>query len=124
MLMGIIIIRADNHEIVPVSHQQEFIKRIIIPKGVVPGLLQCAIAQFHAHDMIASHKHETMIEIFYVVSGKLCLISNIDRYLLKGGDCFVVFQGTDHCLEILSETRLFYFNLETRENWEGTGVNE
>ena len=110
--MDIMIIRASNHETAPVGHQPEFSKRVIVPGGILPGLLQFATADFQTDDVIAPHTHQTMAEVFYVLSGMLHLSGPSENHALSAGDCFVVFPGVEHGITFLGPSKLLYFNLE------------
>lgn len=96
----------------PVSHQTELVKNVILAKGIVPGLLQCATACFKAGDVIEPHVHESMTEIFYVIEGTACLEIESQKHSVYQGDTFVVSSGSVHGIEFISKTKLFYFSLD------------
>ena len=107
------IIRAADNSTIQVSHQAEFKKHVILANGVVPGLLQCATAYFDVGDEISPHEHESMTEIFYLMSGKLQVELDASLYIINKGDAFTVFPGVIHSIKFLAASQLFYFNIET-----------
>jgi len=110
------IIRARDASSIPVNHKGTFDKNVIVSNGVVPGLLQCATVVLREVDVIESHLHESMTEIFYILSGELSVSLDSVHHSLTQGDSFVVFPGVMHGIAAMSEAKLFYFNIESDIN--------
>lgn len=109
----VLIIRANEHTQTPISHQCEFNKRVILNKHLIPGLLQCATANFDVGEEIKTHVHPTMTEVFYILDGEVNLHSSSKTYHLFRGDTFVVFPSTEHSLTFPNRAELLYFNIES-----------
>lgn len=109
-----LVVRANEHLQSPITHQLEFSKRIILNKGIIPGLLQCATATFYPGDEIKKHIHPTMAEVFYILDGEISLNANDETYRLCRGDTFVIFPSTEHSLTFLCKSELFYFGIESQ----------
>ncbi len=113
-MSGIKFIRGDELLKGKVNHKVDTVKEIILKKGVVPNLLQLAKVKFIKGDKIEKHFHESIYEIFYVISGELLLIENNESTRAASGDTFVISPKQYHSLEILQSTELIYFNLEEK----------
>jgi len=95
-----------------VSHQIDLKKHVILSKGIVPGLLQCATARLKSQEVIAPHVHVSMAEIFYIISGELCILLDRERCYLSSGDSVIILPGKLHGFECLVDCQFYYFNIE------------
>lgn len=96
-----------------VNHQTSVFKEVILKKGIVPNLLQLAKAKFQTGDLVEKHYHDRMYEIFHVIKGELLVVEDNKKTKVSEGDTFVVFPKQDHSLEILEDSELIYFNIES-----------
>lgn len=104
-----------NNEVVKekVNHTINVIKEVILKNGEVPNLLQLAKTKLLCGDKIEKHAHESMNEIFYVLSGELFVIENKITTKVSSGDTFVVYAKQYHSIEAIKDTELIYFNLDS-----------
>lgn len=105
------IVKKGQAKQVPLSHDGNKFKSIIIEKGRVPGLMQLAEASFEAGESVPGHVHESMTEIFHIKKGRISINLKGEVHELSEGDTFVVHAGTLHSLNFLAPTRLIYFSL-------------
>ena len=54
-----------------VNHISESTKKIYLESGIVDSLIQLASADFKKGERVEPHFHETMTEVFYIVSGEM-----------------------------------------------------
>ena len=96
-----------------VNHKNNVVKEVILKNGELPNLLQLARAKLLCGDKIEKHSHESMNEIFYVLSGELFVIENNITTKVSSGDTFVVYAKQYHSIEAIKDTELIYFNLDS-----------
>jgi mannose-6-phosphate isomerase-like protein (cupin superfamily) len=55
-------------QLVPTSHAGVF-KQVLLLRGMIPNVMQCAIATIQYPHFVEMHSHESMYEFFYVLKG-------------------------------------------------------
>ena len=113
-MSGIKFIKSEELLKEKVNHNINTFKSIIIQSGTVPNLLQFAKAKLNKEETIETHLHESMYEVFYVMSGELLVIENNKQTKVSTGDTFIVYPKQYHSLEILKDSEMIYFNLEEK----------
>lgn len=99
-----------NPEEVPLSHLPDTFKKVFLRSGKFDKLQQIASVKLIVGQDINAHIHLDMIEIFYVISGKIKVESNNIEKILKKGDTFIVPPKVKHAIKVLKITELFYFS--------------
>jgi quercetin dioxygenase-like cupin family protein len=81
---------------VPVSHNPELSKNLILANGVVPKLTNFSTVRIAPGKSVAPHSHRDMYEIFWVSEGAANALVASRLLVLTAGDCLVVEPGEDH----------------------------
>ena len=79
-----------------VSHNPEILKKVFIEKGNIPNLMMFGSAVFKPGQEVSEHFHESMIEVFYVTSGKAKFVIEGEEYVAEKGDCVTIEVGERH----------------------------
>ena len=110
-MTGIKFIR--NYEVIKekVNHKNNVVKEVILKNGEVPNLLQFARTKLSKGVVIEKHLHESMNEIFYVLSGELKVTAEQLTTNVSSGDTFVVYAKQNHSIEAISDSEIIYFNI-------------
>jgi len=119
-MTGIIFIR--NNEVIKekVNHKNNVMKEVILQKGLVPNLLQFAKTKLSKGDKIEKHLHESMIEVFYVLTGELLVIEDEIKTKVFPGDTFVIYPRQNHSLVSVKDTEIIYFGIEMKMTGKGS----
>lgn len=81
---------------VPVSHNPELSKRLILANGIVPKMTNFSTVRIAAGQSVVSHSHRDMYEIFWVSEGVAEALVTSRQLILSVGDCLVVEPGEEH----------------------------
>lgn len=81
---------------VPVSHNPELNKNLILAGGVVPKLTNFSTVRIAPGMSVAPHSHRDMYEVFWVNEGSAEALVASRQLALATGDCLVVEPGEDH----------------------------
>lgn len=81
---------------VPVSHNPELSKNLILASGVVPRLTNFSTVRIAPGQSVAPHSHRDMYEIFWVSEGAAEALIASRQLTLSTGDCLVVEPGEEH----------------------------
>jgi len=102
-----------NNELLsePVSHQAGLFKEVILKNDVIPGLPQFARAKFNPGDEIEEHFHESMYEVFYIISGRFKIFCDDTEKIAEAGDSIVIPPRHKHSFHFIEKTELVYFNI-------------
>jgi quercetin dioxygenase-like cupin family protein len=100
---------------VGVSHNEDIKKQVIIDKGVIPQLMTFGKATFKPGQEVEMHKHDTMYEVFYVLSGKALFIVNNEEIELTPEMCLTIEQGELHSQKnpFTEDVTWLYFGIAT-----------
>ncbi|MHB1688935.1 MAG: cupin domain-containing protein [Ignavibacteriaceae bacterium] len=69
--------------------------------------------KFQTGDSVEKHFHESMFEIFFLIKEELLVIEDDKITKVSPGDTFVVSPKQNHSFEILQNSELIYFNIES-----------
>lgn len=78
------------------SDNPEVIKKVILSKGLMPGLMMFSRCFFKSGQETFKHKHPTMFETYYVLEGEGIVNINGKDYTMKPDDCIVIEPGEEH----------------------------
>jgi quercetin dioxygenase-like cupin family protein len=73
-----------------VSHNPEIRKKVIIERGEIPQLMTFGQATFKPGQSVETHAHETMYEVFYILSGKASFIIEGEEIIATEGTTVVI----------------------------------
>jgi len=88
-----------NLETIPevgVSHNFNVTKKVLISKGIIPGVTQLAKTVVPPGEVCGSHFHKDMWEIFLVDEGCGVMVVNEKEIKLKKGDCMIIEPYENH----------------------------
>lgn len=129
IIMCMKIIRFNSLEFIPASHENPkdpgALKKILIKRDDLPaGRIQMINwARIPKGKSFAPHYHESMIEVFIIISGKVKAKIDTDEKILEKGDCVVAFEKQVHSFENLSEEEVDYFAMGISTSEGGKSVN-
>ena len=66
-----------------INHNPLFMKNVILSNNEVPNFLQLATVEFISGAVIDMHSHESVTEIYYLISDSLKLLTNGDTFLIE-----------------------------------------
>lgn len=97
----------------PVSHDPQLKKKLLIANGVIPHLTGFSQAVIPQNGTVTSHHHEDMTEVFFVSGGEGIVTVNAIQYPLTEGTCIVVEPKEEHSLKNTGSNNLIltYFGL-------------
>lgn len=101
-----------KRQVSAVSHQINLAKEVVFERGILPGVLQCATTTLHPGAKVFAHCHDSMAELFYVISGGLLLQAGGAQHLMRAGDTFLVPPKCTHAFDVLELTEVIYLNFE------------
>jgi quercetin dioxygenase-like cupin family protein len=114
------VVSEHNLPSVPVNHPNpdgspsSVTKKVMFGRGVVPHVLQMAIASFPPNGSFPAHTHDSMHEIFIALDGKAEFFLSSEHHTgsdsgSRDGDKIVIQKGTVRATEVLknSETSPF-----------------
>ena len=97
----------------PVSHDPQILKQVMIDKGVVPRLTKFSRTLIKAGQSVSPHKHDSMYEILFLLTGKGQLIVDGDKVELSARQCLIVEPGELHSIpEVSEDIDMIYFGIE------------
>ncbi|MBU1202690.1 cupin domain-containing protein [Patescibacteria group bacterium] len=79
-----------------VSHNPEIKKKILIAKGEIPQLMTFSKAILKPGQSSQSHAHDTMYEVFFIISGKAIFNINNNETEVSEGDCITIEPNEKH----------------------------
>ncbi len=102
-----------DQPVLPVSHDKEIVKRVLLATGEVSHLAQLARSEIPPNGSTSPHVHRDMSEVFVVLQGvgEIFVDGKMVR-VLQEGDCVVFEPGEEHVLRNPSREeglRLLYF---------------
>ncbi|MDD5251423.1 MAG: cupin domain-containing protein [Patescibacteria group bacterium] len=109
------LIRLGDIPITGISHNQEIKERVLIEKGALPHLMMFSYAVLQPGQSIEAHQHETMAEVFFVLSGQALFHVGNEDVVVSAGDCLTVGTGELHSQENISDAAVewLYFGVAT-----------
>jgi len=98
-----------------VSHNEAIKKKVFLERGIVPQLMMFGSAIFKPGQLVETHKHDTMYEVFYIQSGKVDFVVNDKKIVLSEGDCITIEEGEYHsqCNSYEVDVAWIYFGIAT-----------
>ena len=85
-----------NANPIPVSGHPDIFKKVFVENGQIPSITQVATATFIPGQEVSEHKHDTMYEVFYIISGKACFFVAGKEFEVGPGECVVIEPGELH----------------------------
>lgn len=79
-----------------ISNNPEIKKQTFIGNDLVPKLMMFGKAVFKPGQKVGEHKHATMFEVFYILSGKALFVINGKENIIEAGECVVIEPGEFH----------------------------
>ncbi|EAQ40965.1 cupin domain-containing protein [Polaribacter sp. MED152] len=97
------------------THNEAIKKKVFIKKEEIPKLMMFGSATFTPGQEVDTHKHDTMCEVFYILSGKAEFIVNSKKHNVVTGDCITIEQGEFHSMRnpFLEDVTWVYFGIAT-----------
>ena len=89
-------------------------KAVILRGGVLPNVTQVAVATLHETDVMEPHRHATMYEIYYVLTGEATYYVAGETHQVGPGDFLVVPPGAEHFQKVTKGPhQIFYWGIAT-----------
>lgn len=98
-----------------VSHNPEIKKQVFIKNGEVPKLTNFSTSVFKPGQSCEEHSHETMFEIYFVLSGSATLTINHSPFTINQNDCITIEPKEVHSMANngSEDLVLLYFGIAT-----------
>ena len=99
--------------LVPVSHNPDIAKRVMLDSRAAPGLTNFSQAVFSTGQVASGHVHENMYEVFFVRRGRGVILVDGAEHPLSTDECVVIGPGEHHEISnpYPEELVLLYFGL-------------
>lgn len=107
------LVQLDKIDARPVSHAGGIMRKVLLGEGDLPASVRLSHALFKPGESVEMHKHESLFEVFYVLSGQGLLTVEGRPVDIGGGSCFMVEPGEMHALinDGNVDMALIYFGL-------------
>ena len=110
-------VKTNNLEYILTSHKIG-LKKIIENQGEDYLIPQIAIGLLKKGEKIASHKHQSMIEYYYIIKGKGEFIIESETIYCETGDFIKVKNNLNHSIFANKDLEFFYFGINIEKNGE------
>ncbi len=99
--------------LVPVSHDPQILKQVMIDKGIIPRLDKFSKAIIRKGQAVSSHRHDTMYEILFFLTGRGELSVDGNNVEVFPNQCIVIEPGEVHSIpKVLDDMELVYFGIK------------
>ncbi len=106
------LIKLEETPSVPVSHDPQIEKQVMIEPGVIPGLTKFSRAIIGAGQSVSAHSHDSY-EILFLLTGKGQLAVNGTQTEILPNQCIVIEPGEIHSIyNITEDIEVIYFGIE------------
>lgn len=109
------IVKFKDLDFIPASHEDSkdpgALKKVLLKRDDIPaGRIQMINwAKIPVGKTFAPHYHESMIEVFIIMSGKVRVKIDSDEAILEKGDMVIAKEGQVHTFENISDEDVNYF---------------
>ncbi len=122
------IVRFANLDFVPASHEDPkdpgVLKKILLKNILPSGKIQMINwARIPKGKAFAGHYHESMIEVFIMISGKVKAKIDNEETILEKGDMVIAYAGQIHTFKNISDQDADYFAMGLAIKPGGKSVN-
>lgn len=123
------IIRFASLDFIPASHEDPkdpgALKKVLLKRGDIPeGAVQMINwARIPKGKTFAPHFHESMIEVFIIMSGKVRAKIDKEEAILEKGDLVVAMEDQTHTFTNISDSDVDYFAMGIATSEGGKTVN-
>ncbi len=123
------IVRFSDLDFIPASHEDPkdpgALKKVLLKRGDIPdGTVQMINwARIPKGKTFAPHFHESMIEVFIMISGKVKAKIDQEEAILEKGDMAIAMEGQVHSFENIGEIDVDYFAMGIVTSEGGKSVN-
>ena len=106
--------RLNNIEMKEVYNHPEIKKQMMISSGEFPNIMSFGKAVFKPKQKTDPHLHESMDEIFFIISGKGLFHTNKESINVEKDDCISIPSGETHWQEnpFEEDLELLYFGIK------------
>lgn len=80
------------------DHAAGVIRRVLLSEHVLPASVRLSHALIAPGQSVAKHRHERLLEVFYILDGKGVLTVEAASVAIEAGCCFVIEPGELHAL--------------------------
>lgn len=99
--------------LVPVSHDPQILKQVIIDTGVIPKLNKFSKAIIRKGQTVSSHRHDNMYEILFFLTGRGELSVDGNKVEVSSNQCIIIEPGEVHSIpKVVDDIELVYFGIE------------
>ncbi len=103
--------------LVPVSHDPQILKQVIIYTGVIPRLNKFSKAIIRKGQTVSPHSHDNMYEILFFLTGRGELLVDGNKLGVSSNQCVIIEPGEVHSIpEVLDDIELVYFGIEKNDH--------
>ncbi len=123
------IVRFNDLDFIPASHENPndpgALKKVLLKReDLPPGRIQMINwSKIPVGKKFAPHYHESMIEVFIIISGKAKVKIGSEETVLEKGDMAVAMEKDIHTFENISDVDVDYFAMGIATSEGGKSVN-
>lgn len=123
------IVRFSNLDFIPASHEDPkdpgALKKVLLKRGDIPDGTISMInwARIPKGKTFKPHFHESMIEVFIIINGKVRVKIGEDETILEKGDMAIAHEKEIHSFENLSDEDVDYFAMGIVTAEGGKSIN-
>lgn len=122
------IVRFKDLNFIPASHEDPkdpgVLKKVLLKNILPPGQIQMINwARIPKGKTFAPHYHESMIEVFVMISGKVKAKIGQEEAILEKGDLVIAFEKEIHTFENISNEDADYFAMGLAIKPGGKSIN-
>ena len=99
-----------------VSHEPSLKKKLIVDKGVLPGIRGMSHIVLPSGTSVEAHSHSDGHEVFYCLSGRALATVGKQEAMLEAGHTLIVEPGESHSFDVIEEAKLLYFFVSNKQN--------
>ena len=92
------------------------LKKVLENQGPNAMIPQIALGLLKKNEKIAFHKHNSLIEYYYVLKGKGEFIIDNETFYCVSGDFITVQNNLKHSINAIENLEFFYFGVNTEKN--------
>lgn len=105
-----ILTSVEEAPLVPVSHDPQLKKRVLLGKGAIPHIKAVSYIEMNPGDTASSHRHEDDYEFFFGLGGRIDFVVEGRDVPLVEGACLLVEPGEVHSIKGAARgSRMLYF---------------
>lgn len=99
----------------PVAHEPGIMKQVLLSEDELPASVRLSHATLKPGQKVKAHRHEALVEVFYLLSGTACFRVDGHAFMAQKGSVVRIDAGEEHSLvnSGSEDLHLLYFGLKS-----------